>query len=98
MAKTSPLIENKQDLISFISNGCKPKAQWRIGTEHEKFAFAVDGHRPVPYESRRSIRALLEADGGPAAQTPSETISLLHNDQAQLRTSRVAGWPSAAAP
>src|SRR5262249_18976867 len=31
-----------------------------IGTEHEKFVFTVEGHRPVPYDGRRSIRALLE--------------------------------------
>ena len=39
--------------------GAKPKAQWRIGTEHEKFAFTTDTHEPVPYEGRRSIRSLL---------------------------------------
>jgi len=38
----------------------KPKSQFRLGTEHEKFAFTVEGRRPVPYEGRRSIRALLE--------------------------------------
>jgi glutamate--cysteine ligase len=38
----------------------KPKAEFRIGTEHEKFPFTVEGHRPIPYDGQRSIRSLLE--------------------------------------
>ncbi len=43
-----------------MAEGCKPKDQWRIGTEHEKFPFYVDGNAPVPYEGERGIKALLE--------------------------------------
>ena len=32
-------IINKKDLIEFIESGCKPKNDWKIGTEHEKFGF-----------------------------------------------------------
>ena len=53
-------IETRDALVAWFAEGCKPKSQYRIGTEHEKFAFTVEGHRPVPYEGRRSIRALLE--------------------------------------
>src|SRR5690606_16835960 len=53
-------IENTDDLVAYLASGCKPKEAWRIGTEHEKFPFYVDGHRPVPYEGTRGIRALLE--------------------------------------
>jgi len=53
-------IETRDELVAWFAEGCKPKADYRIGTEHEKFAFTVEGHRPVPYEGRRSIRALLE--------------------------------------
>jgi glutamate--cysteine ligase len=53
-------IETRDALVAWFAEGCKPKADYRIGTEHEKFAFTVEGHRPVPYEGRRSIRALLE--------------------------------------
>jgi glutamate--cysteine ligase len=53
-------IETRDALVAWFAEGCKPKADYRIGTEHEKFAFMVEGHRPVPYEGRRSIRALLE--------------------------------------
>ena len=53
-------IETRDELVAWFEAGSKPKTQFRIGTEHEKFVFTVDGHRPVPYDGRRSIRALLE--------------------------------------
>jgi glutamate--cysteine ligase len=52
-------IESRDELVAWFEQGCKPKAKFRIGTEHEKFAFTIDGHAPVPYEGRRSIRSLL---------------------------------------
>ena len=53
-------IEGKDELVSWIAAGCKPKDEWRIGTEHEKFPFYVDGNAPVPYGGERGIKALLE--------------------------------------
>jgi glutamate--cysteine ligase len=53
-------IERRDELVEWIAQGVKPKSKFRIGTEHEKFAFTLDGHHPVPYEGRRGIRALLE--------------------------------------
>ena len=53
-------LENKAQLIGALSKGSKPKENWRIGTEHEKFPFLTDTLRPVPYDGARSIRALLE--------------------------------------
>jgi glutamate--cysteine ligase len=53
-------IETRDELVAWFEAGCKPKSAFRIGTEHEKFAFTLEGHRPVPYEGRRSIRALLD--------------------------------------
>ena len=53
-------IERRDDLVNWIAQGIKPKSQFRIGTEHEKFAFTLEGHHPVPYEGRRGIGALLE--------------------------------------
>ena len=52
-------IESRDELVAWFEQGCKPKEKFRVGTEHEKFAFTVDGHAPVPYEGRRSIRSLL---------------------------------------
>ena len=53
-------IETREELIAWFEAGSKPKSQFRIGTEHEKFVFTVEGHNPVPYYGTRSIRALLE--------------------------------------
>ncbi len=54
-------IESKQQLIDYIASGSKPESAWSIGTEHEKFGFCVDSLKPVPYEGKRSIHAILVA-------------------------------------
>lgn len=48
------------DLTDYLAQGCKPEASFRIGTEHEKFAFFRDSHEPVPYFGEASISALLK--------------------------------------
>jgi glutamate--cysteine ligase len=50
----------RDELVAWFEQGSKPKSQFRIGTEHEKFAFTLDGRRPLPYAGSRGIRALLE--------------------------------------
>jgi glutamate--cysteine ligase len=47
------------DMTDYLAFGCKPTEAFRIGTEHEKFAFFTDGNAPVPYFGERSIAALL---------------------------------------
>jgi len=53
-------IESIEQLVGYLAMGNKPREKWRIGTEHEKFPFYVDGHAPVPYAGPRGIQALLE--------------------------------------
>src|SRR5258706_816400 len=53
-------IETREDLVAWLEAGSKPRSQFRIGTEHEKFVFRVDGLHPVSYEGHRGIRTLLE--------------------------------------
>jgi glutamate--cysteine ligase len=53
-------IERFGQLAEYVASGSKPAADWRIGTEHEKFGFLTDSHAPVPYDGPRSIRVLLE--------------------------------------
>jgi glutamate--cysteine ligase len=52
-------IESRDELVAWFEKGNKPKSRFRIGTEHEKFAFWTGRRLPVPYEGQRSIRALL---------------------------------------
>ena len=56
----SPLINDRADLVSYFERGSKPPQDWRIGTEHEKFAYRRDDLRPLPYEGEVGIRAILE--------------------------------------
>ncbi|MBB5722937.1 glutamate--cysteine ligase [Loktanella ponticola] len=52
-------IEDHSQLAEMLSKGCKPKEDWRIGTEHEKFGYCQDSLMPLPYEGDRSIKAVL---------------------------------------
>jgi len=56
----SPLARSRDDLVQWIAAGEKPKPDWRIGTEHEKFVFYTETLTPVPYAGNRGIRALME--------------------------------------
>ncbi|MBO9408870.1 glutamate--cysteine ligase [Shimia sp. R9_1] len=53
-------IEHHDQLAEYLSSGCKPREDWRIGTEHEKFGYCKDSLKPLPYEGERSILAVLE--------------------------------------
>ncbi len=53
-------IEHESQLAEFLEAGCKPRADWRIGTEHEKFGYCKDTLKPLPYDGPRSVRAMLE--------------------------------------
>ncbi len=55
----SPPIESRADLIEAMARGGKPKAEWRVGTEHEKHVFRRNPIAPVPYEGSDGIHALL---------------------------------------
>ena len=53
-------IEHHSQLAEYLADGCKPKEDWRIGTEHEKFGYCRDTLKPIPYAGERSIEAVLE--------------------------------------
>ncbi|ASP20719.1 glutamate--cysteine ligase EgtA [Antarctobacter heliothermus] len=53
-------ITSQAQLAEYLASGCKPKDDWRIGTEHEKFGYCKDSLKPLPYDGDRSIRAVLE--------------------------------------
>jgi glutamate--cysteine ligase len=52
-------ITSARQLAEWFAAGSKPRAAWRIGTEHEKFGFRRDDLAPPPYEPG-GIRAMLE--------------------------------------
>ena len=61
MTDKTTLIEDKAPLIDYIASGEKPKADWRIGTEHEKFCYRLSDMSPVAYGGGDGIGAILRA-------------------------------------
>src|SRR5882757_1199405 len=53
-------IQSRDDLVRQLSKGSRPKADWRIGTEHEKFVYDLKTRKPVAYDGKPGIRQLLE--------------------------------------
>ena len=53
-------ITHQDQLAQYLSDGCKPRDAWKIGTEHEKFGYCKDTLKPLPYDGPRSILAMLE--------------------------------------
>ena len=60
-ARHDPIVESRDDLLMPFARGEKPEADWRIGTEHEKFVYRRDDHRAPSYEEPGGIRDLLLA-------------------------------------
>jgi len=58
MADAAPL--SRDDLIGAMAKGIKPRDQWRIGAEHEKFGFDKSTLRRPAYEGESGIKAMLE--------------------------------------
>ena len=55
----TPVIESYDQLIASFAKGEKPKDRWRIGTEHEKFVYALNDRHAPSYDEQHGIRALL---------------------------------------
>lgn len=53
-------IEGRAQLVEYLASGVRPKDDWRIGTEHEKFGFRTDDLAPPPFDGERGIEALLK--------------------------------------
>lgn len=79
-------IENHAQLAEYLAEGSKPRDNWRIGTEHEKFGFLSDSHLPLPYDGPRSISAIFAAlvERGWAPQRESGTIVGLSKGEANI--------------
>ncbi|WP_315386773.1 glutamate--cysteine ligase [uncultured Stenotrophomonas sp.] len=76
-------ITDRNELVATLASGEKPKAQWRIGTEHEKFGFRLDDLRPPTFDGERGIEALLTGltrFGWAPVQENGRTIALLRDN------------------
>ena len=52
-------VETRDDLVAYLESGCRPEAQWMLGTEHEKFGYTLNDLRPLPYSGECGIHAIL---------------------------------------
>jgi glutamate--cysteine ligase len=59
-ARGAPVTDRRQ-LVEYLESGCKPADAWRIGTEHEKFAYRLSDLRRLPYGGPDGIGAVLSA-------------------------------------
>ncbi|MDT0507285.1 glutamate--cysteine ligase [Novosphingobium sp. MMS21-SN21R] len=59
--RNDPIIESRDMLVAPMQKGEKPKARWRIGTEHEKFVYRTADRRAPSYDEPGGIRDLLMA-------------------------------------
>ena len=87
-------ITRREQLVEFIASGGKPERDWRIGTEHEKFGFRIEGAgtpaeaalRPPTWDGPHGIGALLEGltrFGWERVEENGKLIALLR-DQASV--------------
>ncbi len=86
----NPPITDRRQLVEYIATGEKPRADWRIGTEHEKFGFLLDDPgsspgqalRPPAFDGERGIEALLRGltrFGWDKVDEHGRTIALLRD-------------------
>ena len=96
--QSAATITSKSELIADLESGCKPREAWRIGTEHEKFAFHPEDYRPLAYDGPNGIRALLEGltkfgwspvleNGNPIALLKSDNSSVTLEPGGQVELS-----------
>jgi len=58
-AEADPVIESRAQLVAPFVGGEKPKADWRIGTEHEKLVFCLNDKHALSYDEPGGIRDIL---------------------------------------
>ena len=75
MTDNAPL--SRTALIEAMSKGIKPKDQWRIGAEHEKFGFDKTTLARPAYDGPNGIKAMLEGlRGGIVADLRQRGLSV----------------------
>lgn len=79
----SAVIEHRDQLITSFAKGEKARELWRIGTEHEKFVYAISDHHAPSYAEPGGIRDLLfglEVYGWKPIEENGNVIAMLGAD------------------
>jgi glutamate--cysteine ligase len=77
---------NKQDLIHYFEQGCKPPEAWGIGTEHEKFLYRKDDLQRLGHNTKPGIIQIMQhiQRSGWAPVTEEGNIIALTKDGASI--------------
>jgi glutamate--cysteine ligase len=72
-----------EELVGYFASAEKPRSQFRVGTEHEKFGFLRGSHKPLPFDGDNGIEAILNEiqrteRGWTPAKDNGRTIALFH--------------------
>ena len=82
----SAFVESIDDLVSYFSEACTPREDWRVGTEHEMIGVLHEGDllgKPVPYAGPNGLTTILralEAAGWQAVKEGDNIIALTCRD------------------
>ncbi|MEQ9449006.1 MAG: glutamate-cysteine ligase family protein, partial [Rhodospirillaceae bacterium] len=80
-------VTSKAQLIETLEAGAKPKEQWLIGTEHEKFPYTRKDFRPLAYDGASGIRAFLtgmQRFGWEPVDEKGNLVSLKQDDKGSI--------------
>ncbi len=82
----SPVVESLSDLVTYFSDACTPREDWRVGTEHEMIGVLNQGDllgRAVPYDGPNGLTTILcalEKAGWQAVREGENIIALTCGD------------------
>jgi len=65
-----------ETLCSYFSKGCKPRQQWRLGTEHEKIGYHLNDHKPLAYPVIQTLLERMCVDGWQGVYEDQQIIAL----------------------
>ena len=79
--KSSLLIENKSQLIQYLTDGIKKDNHLRIGVEHEKFIFNKDNFKRIDYDQIKNVFEILKNKGWEPQLEKNKLIGLKRKNQ-----------------
>lgn len=93
-ARTAEAPVTKDDMVADLRAGCKPRTDWRLGTEHEKFGFYLKDYKRIDYgtiskifsalQSRHGWQPMQEGDNVIGLRQNGESITLEPGGQFEL--------------
>lgn len=80
-------ISSRDDLVAYLESGSRPRDEWRIGTEHEKFPFNIADGSTLSYDAPGGIRDILkgmEQFGWTPVEEGGNVIAMTREDGASI--------------